>query len=274
MSAFHDEKLHELHFMVNEEAGTPRSLVPLVHDVGEERYLLYGGSYPDARVLWLDYGEFPGYFEELPEGTRFFDLKGDWVEGLLSTCPQFEPWFAEREERYFLRPARFGFDFDNHIRAFSPDKRQGFTYDLRKIRERNPVLRWSDEDESALFAALSIKNFGAESDYASDNGRRELERVIREIRRGGRLRTLTIEIEGQKQAVSMSLHYGDYWVALYAASNRDFKNLGKLLNVETIQEACRRKVAEINYMTGMKWKADWDMESETCRTMRKPALSP
>jgi hypothetical protein len=60
---------------------------------------------------------------------------------------------------------------------------------------------------------------------------------------------------------------------LYGGSNRDHKNLGKLLNVETIQEACRRKVGEINCMTGMQWKAAWDMESETCRTMRKPPLA-
>lgn len=90
------------------------------------------------------------------------------------------------------------------------------------------------------------------------------------MRRSGRLRTLTIELDGRKEAVSMSLHHGDSWIALYAAGNRDHKNLGKLLNVETIQEACQRGVSEINYMTGMQWKAAWNMERETCRTMRKP----
>jgi len=270
MSAYHDEQLHRLHFLVREEAGQATNLVPLVHDTENDRYLLYGGSYPDARILWVDYDHFPEFFEQLPNRTRFFDLNGLWVDGLLSVHPQYERYFAEREERYFLHPERFGFDFDNHIRHFSPDKRQGFLYDLRKIRERNPLLRWSDDDESDLFAELANRNFGADSDYASDSGRRELARVIGEIRRTGRLRTLTIELDGRKEAVSMSLHYGDTWVSLYAASNRDHKNLGKLLNVETIQGGCRARVSEINYMTGMQWKAAWDMESETCRTMRKP----
>lgn len=273
VSAFHDEALHRLHFLVREQQGRPTSLVPLVHDTENDRYLLYGGSYPDARVLWIDYAHFPEFFGQLPDRTRFFDLRGHWVNGLLAAHPQYEPFFAERDERYFLRPQQFDFDFDNHIRTFSPDKRQGFLYDLRKIRERNPVLRWSDEDESDLFAELANRNFGADSDYASDSGRRELGRVIAELRRSGRLRTLTIEIDGNKEAVSMSLHYGDTWIALYAAGNRDHKNLGKLLNVETIQEACRARVSEINYMTGMQWKAAWDMESETCRTMRKPPLT-
>jgi len=274
MSAYHDPELHRLRFLVREESGQATGLVPLVYDSENDRYLLYGGSYADARVLWLDYKHFPEFFEHFPEKTRFFDLNGRWVDGLLDACPEYHANFAEQEQRYFLRPRQFDFDFDNHIRRFSPDKRQGFLYDLRKIRERNPLLRWSDDDEADFFAELANRNFGDDSDYASASGRRELGRVIAELRRSGRLCTLTIELEGSKEAVSMSLHDGDTWVALYAASNRDQKNLGKLLNVETIQEACRRRVGEINYMTGMQWKAAWDMESETCRTMRKPPAAP
>ena len=59
-------------------------------------------------------------------------------------------------------------------------------------------------------------------------------------------------------------------VALYAASNNDYNNLGKLLNVESIQEACRLRVDEISFMTGMQWKANWKMKGEPCVTMRKP----
>jgi hypothetical protein len=65
--------------------------------------------------------------------------------------------------------------------------------------------------------------------------------------------------------------HGNKMVALYAASNNDYNNLGKLLNVETIQEAGRLRVDEISYMTGMQWKANWQMKSEPCLTMRKPA---
>lgn len=270
MSAFHDEKLHQLHFLVREVDGQMTGLVPLVHDTENSRYLLYGGSYADSRVLWIEYDHFPEFFEQFPERTRFFDLKGSWVDRLLAEHPDFEPYFTEHEQRYFLRPERFDYDFNNHIRTFSPDKRQGFLYDLKKIRERGPVLRWNREDESDFFAELANRNFGAESDYASDSGRRELGRVIDELHRSNRLQTLTIELDGNKEAVSMSLHDGRIWVSLYAASNREHKNLGKLLNVETIQEACRQRVDEISYMTGMQWKAQWDMESETCRTMRKP----
>ena len=270
MTAFHDEQLHRRHFLVHEESGQPDGLVPLVHDVENDRFLLYGGSYADARILWLDYAHFPEFFGQFPNGTQLFDLNGDWVDGLLNKCPEYEPNFVEREQRYFLRPNRFDYDFDNHINTYSPDKRQGFQYDLRKIRKLDPILRWSDDDESELFAELVNRTFGAESDYAGDSGRRELQRVIRQARESGQLRTLTISVDGRKEAVSLSLHVNDYWVALYAASNRNLKNLGKLLNVETIQEGCRQRVREISYMTGMQWKADWKMESETCRTMRKP----
>ena len=169
-----------------------------------------------------------------------------------------------------MAPPEFEFDFFRHIDTFSAEKKQKFLYDLRKIRKSEPVLHWSEDDEADLFIELVNRNFGAESDYASEENAKELRRVIHELQRSGRLRTLIIEINGVKQAVSMSLRHGNKMVALYAASNNDYNNLGKLLNVETIQEACRLRVDEISYMTGMQWKAQWQMKSEPCITMRKP----
>ena len=269
--AFHDQDTHRLHFMVHESAdGSADGLVPLVLDTTLDRYMLMGGSYPDGRVLWLQYEDFPEFFEQLPEPTIVFDLKQSWVDGLLQAFPQYEANFGEPELRYYLVPSEFQFDFYKHLDTFSSERKQKFLYDLRHIRKREPVLRWSDDNEANLFIELVNRNFGAESDYASEENARELRRVIEELHRSGRLKTLTIEVEGVKQAVSLSLLHGNKMIALYAASNNDYNNLGKLLNVETIQEACRLRVDEISFMTGMRWKADWKMKGEPCITMRKP----
>jgi hypothetical protein len=271
MYAFHDQDKHDLKFLVHEDDdGNPDGLVPLIYDTTERRHTLMAGSYPDGRILWLKNDDFAKFFEAFPEPTVFFDLKEDWVSRLLQDCPQFTAHFAERETRYYLVPSEFDFNFDNHIATFAKDKRQKFFYDLRSIRKREPVLRWSDDDEAELFIQLVNRNFGAESDYVDEGNANELRRVIDELQRSGRLKTLTIEVDGEKHAVSMSLLHGNKMVALYASSNNDFNNLGKLLNVETIQEACRLRVDEISYMTGMQWKANWQMKSEHCLTMRKP----
>jgi hypothetical protein len=271
MFAFHDENKHRLHFLVHESSdGSPDGLVPLVYDTTENRYMLMAGSYPDGRILWLQYQDFPEVFEQLPEPTVMFDLRQSWVDGLLQACPQYAPNFSEPELRYFLVPAEIQFDFHKHLDTFPAEKRQKFLYDLRKIRSREPVLRWSDDNEANLFIELVNRNFGAASDYASDDNANEVRRVIEELQRSGRLKTLTIEIDGTREAVSLSLLHGNKMVALYAASNNDYSNLGKLLNVEAIQEACRLRVDEISYMTGMQWKADWKMKSEPCLTLRKP----
>jgi hypothetical protein len=269
--AFHDQDIHRLHFMVHAPVdGSPDGLVPLVYDTTQDRYMLMGGSYPDGRVLWLQYQDFPEVFGDLPERTVLFDLKQSWIDGLLRVCPQYEANFAEPEPRYYLVPSEFQFDFYKHLDTFSAEKRQKFLYDLRNIRKREPELHWSDDNEADLFIDLVNRNFGAESDYASEENAKEVRRVIEELQRSGRLKTLAIEVEGSKQAVSLSLLHGNKMVALYAASNNDYNNLGKLLNVETIQEACRLRVDEISYMTGMQWKANWKMKSEPCITMRKP----
>ncbi len=271
MYAFHDQDKHRFNFLVHEaDDGTADGLVPLVHDTTLDRYMLMAGSYPDGRILWLQYQDFPEVFEQFPDKTVLFDLRHSWASEILRLYPQFEANFSEQEQRYYLVPSEFEFDFHNHIDTFSRDKRQKFLYDLRKIRKSAPTLHWSDDNEADLFIELVNRNFGAESDYADADNANELRRVIHELKRSGRLKTLTIEVDGKKQAVSLSLLHGNKMVALYAASNNKYNNLGKLLNFETIQEACRLGVDEISYMTGMRWKAEWKMTSETCVTMRKP----
>lgn len=273
MFAFHDEDKHRFNFLVHETGdGQTDGLIPLVFDTTQDRYTLMGGSYPDSRILWLRPEDFPEFFEQLPEPTVMFDLKQQWVSELLQLHPQFAPSFVEPAVRYYLVPADIGFDFANHLEAFSHDKKQKFLYDLRNIRKREPVLHWSNNDEIDLFIELVNRNFGAESDYANDDNAREARRVIGELHRSGRLKTLTIEIEGTRQAVSLSLLHGNKMVVLYGASNNDFNNLGKLLNVEVIQEACRLRVDEISFMTGMQWKAAWKMKEDPCVTLRKPAI--
>jgi len=270
MYAFHDQDHYGFHFMVHSTDGEDDGLVPLVHDRRDDSYELFGGSYPDARVLWIKPAQFAAFCEAFPDRTDLFDLKGSFVDELLAASPALAPHFAEVDQRYYLVPAEFGNDFYNHIQTFSSEKRKGFLYDLRKVQEKNLEMRWSEDDESDLFIALVNRNFGAESDYAAPAGQAELKRVIHDLRESGWLRTLTIAVDGVPQACSMSAHAAGHWIALYASSNNDIKNLGKLLNVETIQAACRARVDEISYMTGMAWKAAWKMKGETCRTFRKP----
>lgn len=273
MYAFHDQDKHRLNFLVHESSdGQADGLVPLIFDTTKNRYTLMAGSYPDGRILWLRNEDFPEFFEHFPEQTVLFDLREGWVGKLLQLHPQFEANFSEQDTRYLLVPSEFEFDFYKHVDTFERDKKQKFLYDLRHIRKREPTLCWGNSNEAELFIDLVNRNFGAESDYADDSNANELRRVIAELERSGRLRTLTIEVDGEKQAVALSVHHGNKMIALYAASNNDYNNLGKLLNVETIQEACRLRVDEISFMTGMQWKANWKMKGEFCRTMRKPVL--
>lgn len=271
MYAFHDPDKHHFNFLVHENSdGEADGMVPLVHDTLKNRYMQMSGSYPDGRILWIANADFPEFFEAFPERTVLFDLRESWVKALLQLYPEYEANFGEADWRYHVVPAEFGFDFNNHIDAFTTEKRQKFHYDLRKARKYNPVLNWSTDNEADRFIELVNDNFGTESDYSNEDDARELRRVIDELQRSGRLRTLTIEVDGVKQAVAMSLVHNNKMVALYASSNNDYNNLGKLLNVETIQEGCRLRVDEVSFMTGMQWKANWKMKSEPCHTMRKP----
>ena len=70
MFAFHDEDKHHFNFLVHQAGDeSPDGLIPLVHDTTENRYMLMGGSYPDGRILWLRYEDFPEFFEHFPDRT-------------------------------------------------------------------------------------------------------------------------------------------------------------------------------------------------------------
>ena len=270
MAAFHDETLCRFRFLVKEDTGKPTGLVPLVHNTELDRGELFGGSYPDSRVLWIDNADWPDFFDALPEPTAFFDLDGHWVDELLMAHPTYAAHFAETDQRFFLSPEDFDGDFYNHIRSLGTDTRQGLLYDLRKVAKLEPRLEWSTRNEVDTFIHLVNRRFGAESDYATPAGQAELRRVIDTLARKGWLRTLVITINDVAEAVSLSALYEGVWVSLYASSNHQVKNLGKLLTVETIQEASRQGAREINYMTGMAWKAAWGMKWAPARTFRKP----
>ncbi len=271
MFAYHNPNKHHFNFLVHVDSdGQPDGLLPLVFDTQKNRHMLMGGSYPDGRTPWIRHEDFAEVFAALPERTVLFDLKHSWVEAQLALQPELALHATEQDTRYLLRPGNFAFDFNNHIDTFTPDKKQKFNYDLRNIRKREPVLRWSEDNEADLFIELVNRNFGDASDYVDSDNAQELRRVIDELAGSGRLKTLVIEVDGVKQAVSLSAVHGNKMIALYAASNNDINNLGKLLNVETIQQACRMQLDEISYMTGMQWKANWKMTGETCTTLRKP----
>lgn len=274
MAAFHDDAVCDFRFLVKEVDGRPTGLVTAVHNREKDRGELFGGSYPDSRELWIDLADWPEFFAALPERCAFFDLKGAWVDSLLAAHPDFAPHFTETDQRFYLNPADFGGDFHNHIQTLGKDTRQGMLYDLRKVRALEPQLHWSTDDEVDLFIDLVNRRFGAESDYATPEGQAELRRVTAELADNGWLRTLVISVNGEREAVSLSALHAGTWVSLYASSNHQVKNLGKLLTVETIQEACRQGAEEINYMTGMAWKAAWGMKWEAARTFRKPPAEP
>ncbi len=272
MFAFHDTDNCRFTFRVLEQDGVDVGLLPLVYSATEGRYEMFGGSYPENRVLWIDIEHFPVVFDAMPEKTSLFDLRGKWVEDVIARFPQYAPHFVEEDHQYFLAPSKFDYDFNNHlVNTFSTDRRKGFVKDVQKVRNIVSEMRWSEDDESEVFVDLNVKSFGEESDYKSDAGKAEVRRVVQALQVLGMLRTLTISIDGIKQAVSMSARHGEDWIVLYSSSNNQINNLGKLLTVETIQEACRLRVREINYMTGLAWKAAWHMDTLSCRTFRKPA---
>ncbi|MEE4175802.1 MAG: GNAT family N-acetyltransferase [Xanthomonadales bacterium] len=269
MAAYHDENACRFLFLAVESGGRATGLVPLVFNASLERGELFGGSYPDSRVLWIDNSDWPACFDALPNNTVFFDLDGRWVDALLEDHPDYAPHFVETDRRFYLCPEDFSRDFMNHIRSLGGDTRQGLLYDLRKVEQLRPERAWSRSDEVDTFIRLVNARFGAESDYATADGQAELRRVTSVLAEKGWLRTLVLAVDGTAEAVSLSAMHGDTWTALYASSNHTVKNLGKLLTVETIQRASREGAREINYMTGMAWKAAWGMKWAPARTFRK-----
>ena len=67
MFAFHDQDNYDFNFLVKESGETMLGLVPLVRDRSDGSFELFGGCYPDSRLLWLDTGDFPEFFDQLPE---------------------------------------------------------------------------------------------------------------------------------------------------------------------------------------------------------------
>lgn len=274
--SLHDVIRYKLHFMVLEKNGAARGLIPLVEDTKDGSYELFGGCYPDNRSLWVTPEDFLDFFNALPEKTELFDINGDCVKKILAAHPSLENYFSEKDERYFLLPEEFNRDFTQHIATkFSGDKRKHLLGELRKIREREPIMTTQiSPSDVNTFITLCNKNFGEESDLKTEGGQAEARRLVTCLEQLGYLRGLLVTIDEKQEAVALCGLYNDVLTVIYSSSNNDIKNLGKFLNFETIQEACKLGVKEIDYMMGTVWKPAWHMNHETCYTFKKSTTLP
>ena len=107
------------------------------------------------------------------------------------------------------------------------------------------------------------KRFGDESDFADKDFLIGMKKFIDYLDKENILHVISIVIDGKVQGVEIGANYNGVYYVLNAGSNREIKNLGKLLIVEHIKNAMKLKVPIIDFLSGDSgWKKLWNCEEE------------
>tara|TARA_Y100000034_G_scaffold89941_1_gene108311 strand:+ start:7073 stop:7960 length:888 start_codon:yes stop_codon:yes gene_type:complete len=256
--SFYNPELYRLHFIAGYEGDELVGLLPLWLDIKQDVHGFFGGEFPEKRTFFVkDKKLIHEFFEQLPEYIHlmYIDVSQDELlqDYELEKC----------DTRYFFSLDKFGFDFENILMTFNKKHRKNFRYDLKQLQKLNYKLEFGRKEDFNKLVEFNKKRFGSESDFEDKDFLIGMQKFIDYLDKENMLHVISVVINDQIEGVEIGANYNGVYYVLNAGSNRDIKNLGKLLIVEHIKNAMKLKVPVIDFLSGDSgWKKLWNCEEE------------
>lgn len=255
---FYDSELYDLHFIAGYEDKKLIGLLPLWYDKKEDVYGFFGGEFPEKRIFFTKNKELIHKFlDKTPEHINLMYIDSSEAKYLkdyeLEQC----------DIRYFFNLEKLDYDFENLLKTFKKKHRKNFRYDLKQLNKLNYKLESCRKQDFDKLIEFNKKRFGDESDFADEDFVDHMKKFIDYLDKEGMLHVISIIINNKVEGVEIAANHNGVYYVLNAGSNRDIKNLGKLLIVEHIKNAMKLKVPIIDFLSGDSgWKKLWNCEEE------------
>ena len=238
------------------------------------RYYTFGGDYMEDTKFWFPLEYFPLMFQKL-QATKLFDMNGQVAQAVVSKYPEYQKYFWPAHNRYFLTPAKFNYSTAEYLTSFGKKHRYNLLRDLKKLQTLNYELAWESNEHFDDLIALSVQRFGEESDFIDGYFVEQMRQMVNYLVARGELHTLVVRIGGRLVALELAAEFKNVWYVLNGGQEDGIDNLGKLLIMEHIKEACLRRCQEINFLAGdTGWKRLWNLEREQYYNFATPDYQP
>jgi len=220
---------YPLFFYVAKNRGEVVGLLPLQYNERKKLLEFFGGGYMEDNKIFVKEGYkyvIQELYASVQEKAKLEDIVGD---------DEFTQKLDILEHKYIanLNNARAVNDYFST--GFSSKSRSVVKKKIRRVEtDYHPkIIENNFEDLERLFE-LNIKTFGNESIFCAlfINIFRDLIRLHFDFH------MITLAISGQKEAVSLSLMYGDTYVYMNAGTNKqNYPNLGTYLIAKNFEKA-------------------------------------
>jgi len=251
---FHRHYRHRPHFIVAEQDGAVRGLLPLSWNEESGQYNYFPGETWEGktwleqnRIIAPDRDTVTAMLEALDHPYQLRYLRGDMeMGGTLDSVD---------ELGYLFIPAAYDFTLDKYFEAFSHKAAKRLKKELAAWDQRRVVWRFNDPDDFEIMIQMNRSRFGRLSYFYDERFLASFRSLQELLHDRNLLRMVTIIVDGEPAAVDMgSLHNG-MLTMLAGGTGEDFPGIAKLINMHHISWACENKLDSVDFLCGaFNWK--------------------
>ncbi|WP_428031419.1 GNAT family N-acetyltransferase [Ancylobacter sp.] len=160
----------------------------------------------------------------------------------------------EDETSYLFFPAHYDFCFDRYLASLPAKRFKSADADLDALKAA-VTYRYDAASDYARLIEMNVTTFGADSYFHEPRFRAAFDDVVSMLRGKGWLRVTSALIDGRPAAIDVGCIYRGTHTLLAGATDSEFRGIAKLINLHHMEQACRQRLASVDFMAGdFPWK--------------------
>lgn len=254
---FHRHFKRDLFFVVAKEQGQVIGLLPLSYISEKKSYCYFPGEVwkgktwlEQNRLIAQDQNVFSQMFQWLDKQNIKYNLRYLRKEHIADM-----DLAVEDEIDYVFHPGSFDFNMDRYYEIFSGKSKKRIRKDIDKFYEKDLVIRKGEIGDFELMVRMNLERFSNDSYFADEKFCQSFRDLSQYLNQKGWLRMTTFMIDDQAAAVDMGCVYNGVYTLLAGGTNPEYLGIAKAINVHHMQEACKQKYIEADFLSGdFSWK--------------------
>lgn len=254
-ACFQVEFDHRPHFVVAEERGRTVGLLPLSWVEELSCYAFFPGELWQGktwlernRVLAGDENVLCAMFAALDAPSLPRYLEADSLPHGFSHA-------VEDEIGYLFHPARFGYSFETYQATFPGKTLRKMRKEVAKLEEAGVEFRYNQVGDVSRMFEMNLCTFGEYSYFRDSRFLRGFERLVDLLQRRAALLTTTVVIGGRIAAIDLGAVWNNAYTVMAGGVDREFAGVAKLINFHHLEQACKHRVHELDFLCGdFGWK--------------------
>ncbi|HDS16787.1 MAG TPA: GNAT family N-acetyltransferase, partial [Proteobacteria bacterium] len=159
------------------------------------------------------------------------------------------------EINYSLRPQSYQHSSTNYLETFNGKSRKKLLREVENLKKLGPNFRLNHFPDVERMFSLNLAAYRENSYFYDSRFLASFTNLAETLRQNQGFRLVTVIIKDIIAAVDLVAVWQNHWTVLAGGTNPEFPGIAKLINLYHIEEACRQKIAQVDFLCGdFNWK--------------------